>query len=142
MHQETIIYGVDELALAVNAISRYLDSCKIFTFQGPLGAGKTTLISAFLKKCGITEEITSPTFTYMNIYANARGQHFYHFDLYRLKELREFYLSGFEEYLYQPQSWALIEWPQIIESVVQKNVCKISIDYEGKDARRLVITTS
>lgn len=142
MAQEIVTYSLDEIDKAVNVLYPYLDSCKIFTFEGDLGAGKTTLIRAFLRKFGITEEVTSPTFTYVNIYENTQGQRFYHFDLYRLKELKEFYASGFQEYLYQPNSWALIEWPGIIESIVKKNICKIEILYESDDKRELIITSN
>ena len=45
-----------------------LKDCRIFTFKGPLGAGKTTMIKQFLKLSGVTDVITSPTFNYLNIY--------------------------------------------------------------------------
>jgi tRNA threonylcarbamoyladenosine biosynthesis protein TsaE len=141
MNKETIVYGLDELDTVVDALYRHLDTCKIFTFEGSLGAGKTTLIRAFLKKCEIDDAITSPTFTYMNIYKNVQGKLFYHFDLYRLQDIREFYRAGFQEYLYQPDSWALIEWPGIIESIIQKGVCKVEITYKDSDKRELTITT-
>lgn len=141
MNKEMILYGLNELDSVVDALYRYLDTCNIFTFEGSLGAGKTTLIRAFLKKCGIEDDITSPTFTYMNIYENDQGKLFYHFDLYRLQDIREFYLAGFQEYLYQPDSWALIEWPGVIESILQKGICKVEITYKNSDKRELTITS-
>lgn len=141
MNKEIIVYGLDELDKAVNALYRYLAPCKLFTFEGSLGAGKTTLIRAFLKKCGVTEDITSPTFTYMNIYENVEGQRFYHFDLYRLEDIREFYAAGFQEYLYQADSWALIEWPKIIKPLIQKGVCEVEIEHKNSDKRELTIIT-
>ena len=58
------------------------------------------MVRALLRKCGITEEITSPTFVCVNSYKNKKGITFNHFDLYRIKLLDEFVESGFDEYLY------------------------------------------
>jgi tRNA threonylcarbamoyladenosine biosynthesis protein TsaE len=126
---ETVIYGVDELSVAAQKLATHLDHCKIMTFQGVLGAGKTTIIQTLLRQCGIKGEITSPTFTYLNIYENNIGQKFYHFDLYRIATLHDFMSAGFYEYLYQQNSWALIEWPSIIMSLLTHDLCQVSIEY-------------
>ncbi len=86
----------------------------IITFQGPLGTGKTTIIKNILKQCGIHENITSPTFGYVNSYTNDQGVTFHHFDLYRINSIENFLALGFNEYFYQKNSICLIEWPEII----------------------------
>ena len=78
-----------------------LKGCRIFTFTGPLGAGKTTLIKTFLKECGVNGGVTSPTFTYVNTYKTDDGKTFHHFDLYRLSDLQSFLSAGFDEYFQQ-----------------------------------------
>lgn len=143
MKQE-IIYGrANSGILDYTAIKAILDSMhcfSVFTFTGPLGAGKTTLVQSVLKACGVKEVIASPTFTYVNIYTNAQGQTFYHFDLYRITTVEEFLSLGFDEYLYQANSWAFIEWPEVIKSLLTHDVCHVDIDYyDGLAKRKLIM---
>ena len=114
---------------------------KIFTFTGPWGAGKTTLIREILKKCGISQGVTSPTFTYLNAYENNKGQLFYHFDLYRINALDDFLMAGFEEYLYAPHSWTFVEWPAVIMPLLKEKVCFCELEYYDKQ-RKLTIKVS
>lgn len=134
-----IIYGIDEIPDIVEQLYALLATCKVITFTGPLGAGKTTITRLLLQRCGVTDLITSPTFTYVNVYENNQGQTFYHFDCYRIKALDEFRAAGFDEYLYQPQSFALIEWPEVIMPILTHEVCHVIIEYEG-DKRSMVVS--
>lgn len=140
--KESWIYGPSNIA---DTSVRVWDSIKknkssVITFTGPLGAGKTTLIAQLLHQAGINEPITSPTFTYVNEYRNEAGVRFYHFDLYRLTKLDDFLSAGFDEYLYEPQSYALIEWPGVIEELLDHNVCHITLDYYRElEERRIEI---
>lgn len=124
-----IVYGLDQISQIAEYIRSLMPSCSVITFSGPLGAGKTTIIRELLHQVGVQEPITSPTFTYMNVYTNKSGQKFYHFDLYRIDSLEAFCDAGFDEYLYQPNSWALIEWPEPIMSILTHDVCHVTIDY-------------
>lgn len=126
-----ITYGLEDIPDVVEKLYALLSSCSVMTFTGPLGAGKTTLVRLLLQRCGVTDLITSPTFTYVNVYENGSSETFYHFDVYRIKSLNEFKAAGFDEYLYQPSSWAFIEWPEIIEPLLTHNVCRVTIEYEG-----------
>lgn len=126
---EKYTFNSNELPKIVNLISEKIKNCKIVTFTGPLGAGKTTIISMLLKKQGIKEDILSPTFTYVNIYKNDAGKTFYHFDLYRIQDTEDFLMMGFDEYLREPNSQVFIEWPQTIKSLLNESVCHISLDY-------------
>ncbi len=92
----------------------------IFAFTGSLGAGKTTLVRSLLQACGVTGVISSPTFTYVNIYTNNHGQKFYHFDLYRITTVQEFIDAGFDEYLNDQQAYVFIEWPEVIMPFFEK----------------------
>lgn len=133
------IYNLDEVEQVAQQLKNEIKDCDVVTFTGSLGAGKTTLIRALCKALGIKDEVTSPTFAYMNIYGNVANERFVHFDLYRLSNLDEFIASGFDEYLIDNK--VFIEWPEIILSLL-KNVptCHISIDYEGVDKRVLTFT--
>ena len=136
------IYGVNEVKDIALELKKLLPRCKIMTFQGTLGAGKTTLVGELLRSCGVKDVITSPTFTYVNCYKNAQGESFYHFDCYRLDSAQAFLDAGFEEYLYLLQSWALIEWPEVLEPVLKTGVCRVILDYEGVEKRRIKVLLS
>jgi tRNA threonylcarbamoyladenosine biosynthesis protein TsaE len=138
--EATIIYSLEELSTVVNNLYLLKNVCKVYTFSGPLGAGKTTLVRSLLKHFTITEPVTSPTFSYLNVYENNKGELLYHFDLYRLSNLQEFLEAGFDEFLYLKNSWVFIEWPDIIKPLLTHNVCFISIDYEKENQRKLNCT--
>ncbi len=131
METEKVIFSLEEVGDIAKKLQEQLATCAVITFEGPLGAGKTTLIRTLLKQLGIHEPITSPTFTYLNQYENQQGQTFYHFDCYRLASLNDFLAAGFDEYLYQPNSWVFIEWPEIVRPLVTHNVCQVTLDYHG-----------
>ncbi|MBA2307091.1 tRNA (adenosine(37)-N6)-threonylcarbamoyltransferase complex ATPase subunit type 1 TsaE [Candidatus Dependentiae bacterium] len=137
-----LLYSLDGLDSVVELLYNLMNTHQIFTLSGPLGAGKTTLIKRLLARCGVQEVVVSPTFTYVAIYSNDTGDTFYHFDLYRLSSLSSFIESGFDEYLYAPQSWAFIEWPEICEPLLTKGICHISIDYASEHERVLSWTSS
>ncbi|HRN77622.1 MAG TPA: tRNA (adenosine(37)-N6)-threonylcarbamoyltransferase complex ATPase subunit type 1 TsaE [Candidatus Dependentiae bacterium] len=139
MNVQKIIYSQQEVEYVARLLIQKLKTCKIFTFQGPLGAGKTTLIRQLLEQLGIKGEITSPTFTYLNVYVNDKQETFYHFDLYRIGSVDEFITAGFNEYLYQPNSWTLIEWPEVVAPLLTHDVCNIAIDY-GQDLHTRELT--
>ena len=138
---EKLIFSINELPQIAKQLSNKLKDCQIITFQGPLGAGKTTLIKELLMHYGINkDEVISPTFTYMNIYTNSEGKNFYHFDLYRIKSVDDFLLAGFDEYLMDSNAICFIEWPEIIEPILKTkhlNVCKIAIDYAEDNKREI-----
>ncbi len=135
--QQELIYAMKDIEAVVQTLQHITSYCDVFTFTGPLGAGKTTLIQHLLRLNGVKGVITSPTFTYVNVYHNYVGATFYHFDCYRIATLDAFLEAGFGEYIYQPNSWSFIEWPEAIRSLLPTNVCHISLDYYGDDKRIL-----
>lgn len=98
----------------------------VLLLVGDLGAGKTTLVKGLVEAAtGISrQEVTSPTFVYMNIYEGAKPV--YHFDLYRLSGPGEFYAMGFDEY-FSRGGICCIEWPERLEGEVPKNAIRIEI---------------
>ena len=138
--EKLIIAGLDELSTVVSFLKNQLSVCTVFTFTGSLGAGKTTLVRALLRECGVEDVITSPTFTYVNSYKNERDETFYHFDCYRLKNTDDFIMAGFDEYLYEEKSWSFIEWPEIVMPLLVKQVCHIRIEHKGHDKRAFFIS--
>lgn len=138
--KKTIEYHIDQVPDVVTQLGELLDRCQVITFTGPLGAGKTTLAQSILRAQGITEPIMSPTFTYVNSYKDQLGRTFYHFDLYRIDSAQNFLAQGFEEFLYQPHSWALIEWPEVIAPLLTHGVCHVTIEYHTQEAEKRLLT--
>ncbi len=136
MNKNKISYLLDDISSVARRVSEQLGDSRVITFTGPLGAGKTTLVKELLKQYGVTEVVTSPTFTYVNLYENNQGQRFYHFDLYRIETLDQFLEAGFDEYLNQPNALVFIEWPEPIVSLLKEKVCHIVIEYTD-DGRTL-----
>ena len=129
MSTKQIVYSLEDLPVIVEMLYRLMPHYKVFTFTGTLGAGKTTLVRELLRRAGVKDVITSPTFTYVNVYENDMGQTFYHFDAYRIKTLADFQAAGFDEYLYQQNSWAFIEWPEMLMPLLTHDVCHVKLEY-------------
>lgn len=104
----------------------------ILALFGELGAGKTTLIKGIAHGAtGILPEmVSSPTFTYMNIYGYESAKPLFHFDLYRLNDGSEFFSLGFEEYFYS-NGLCCIEWSERIESYLPKEVIKLTLSHDS-----------
>jgi len=140
-HSQVLVYSLDQVDAIAAQLVDLLENSAIVTLKGPLGVGKTTLVRALLRAWHVTDSITSPTYTYVNVYNNKAHKTFYHFDLYRVHSIDDFVQAGFNEYLYVPNSLALIEWPDSIESLLQDKVTHLTIDYhDGLDKRVLHIT--
>lgn len=115
-----------------------LNNHSIIVLSGNLGSGKTKFTEGLLKHFGLANEISSPTFTIVNEY-DTKNFKIYHFDLYRLSDIDEFYAIGGEEYL--QNGICIFEWGEMIEEILPTNYIKISFsrDTENTDLRILRI---
>ncbi len=112
----------------------------IWCFQGDLGSGKTTLIKALCQHLGIQQTITSPTFTLIHQYEINEKQHINHCDFYREKKLQHILDIGIEDLL-NSTDYTFIEWPQIIQPLLQhKNYLHINITLQNPPQRTLATT--
>lgn len=110
----------------INFASNFAKNLKtgdIIILSGELGSGKTKFTQGILRHFGLENEISSPTFTIVNEY-NAKDVNIYHFDLYRLSDIDEFYAIGGEEYL--SNGICIFEWGEMLEYVLKKNYIKIT----------------
>lgn len=112
----------------------------VIVLSGELGAGKTKFTEGFLKFFSLDTEISSPTFTIVNEYKN-KDIHIYHFDVYRLEDVDEFYAIGGEDYF--SSGICLIEWGEIVEQALPTDYIKISFekDTSNENIRHLNIET-
>lgn len=102
------------------------------------GSGKTKFVQGVLEYFGLEDEISSPTFTIVNEYSK-NDINIYHFDVYRLADIDEFYSMGGEEYF--ENGICLIEWGEMIESILPEHYTKITFKKNDNnvDYRELLI---
>lgn len=102
----------------------------VVVLSGELGSGKTKFTEGFLKYFNLENEISSPTFTIVNEYKKDDIK-IYHFDVYRLEDVSEFYAIGGEEYF--STGICIIEWGELIEEALPADYIKISFEKDASD---------
>lgn len=108
----------------------------VVVLSGDLGSGKTKFVEGFLRYFGLEDEISSPTFTIVNEYRKD-DINIYHFDVYRLEDLDEFYAIGGTDYF--DNGICLIEWGELVEPILSKYI-KVNISKDEKDENVRYIT--
>lgn len=98
-------------------------------YHGDLGSGKTKFTEGFLSYFELEDEISSPTFTIVNEY-NKNDINIYHFDVYRLEDIDEFYAIGGTDYF--NTGICLIEWGELVEPILSKYI-KINISKDSNN---------
>lgn len=128
--QETINLG--------KKIAEKLEKGMIIILSGDLGSGKTKLTEGILSFFGLENEISSPTFTIVNEYITS-NLNIYHFDVYRLSDIDEFFAIGGEEYF--EKGACIIEWGEMLEDILPKDYIKIdfSRDLENESVRNIQV---
>ncbi|WCT12382.1 tRNA (adenosine(37)-N6)-threonylcarbamoyltransferase complex ATPase subunit type 1 TsaE [Mucilaginibacter jinjuensis] len=136
----------DQLTLNINSLSelngaaiKLLDFAanqRIFLFYGDMGAGKTTFIKSLCEALGVSESVTSPTFSIVNEYRGGDAT-VYHFDFYRLKSQSEAFDMGYEEYFYS-NAYCFIEWPEKIADLLPDHYLKVSIRAISPTSREII----
>ena len=111
---------------------------RVFAFDGQMGAGKTTFIKSLCEAMGTPDVVNSPTFAIVNVYdveQPYKGE-VYHFDCYRLKDIREAIDFGAEEYLYSG-NYCFIEWPDLIGALLPDDTVYVKIVPQENGDREL-----
>jgi len=114
----------------------------VYTLIGDLGVGKTVFTQGFARGLGITEPISSPTFTIIQEYEEGRLP-FYHFDVYRIGDVEEMEEIGYEDYFYG-NGVCLIEWANLIPEILPDKITRVTIEKDlekGFDYRRITVET-
>ena len=113
---------------------------RVFAFHGNMGAGKTTFIKQLCEDMGTQDVVNSPTFAIVNVYdvQTPYSGEVYHFDCYRLKDLREAQDFGAEEYLYSG-NYCFIEWPEMIAPLLPEDTVQVRIEVQENGNRILTL---
>ena len=113
---------------------------EVIAYTGDLGAGKTAFTRGLARGLGITDRVTSPTFTIVNEYEGGRLPLF-HFVMYRLSSSDELYDIGWEDYLARGGVCA-VEWSEIVSDALEENeLIRVDIKNEcGNDDRTITVT--
>ena len=135
---ELQITSLDTIHETAKQFIQLIDQRKVFAFNGSMGAGKTTFIKALCEELKVIDIVNSPTFAIVNEYETEDHSIIYHFDCYRLNNLREAYDLGAEEYLYSG-NLCFIEWPENIEPLLPENTRYVHITENNDGTRTLRI---
>ena len=130
-------YTLEDLSEIANEI---IDNSnhKILLFYGEMGVGKTTLIKEIVKQLGVTDNVSSPTFSLVNEYQTTNNDKVYHFDFYRIEQEEEALDMGIEEYFYS-NNWCLVEWPNKVENLLPLNSVSITITADSNQVRTITL---
>lgn len=112
----------------------------VYTLSGDLGTGKTVFTQGVAEGLGITEPVSSPTFTIVQVYDSGRLP-FYHFDVYRIGDIEEMEEISYEDYFYG-DGVTIIEWAELIEEILPEHYYAITIEKnseKGFDYRKILI---
>ena len=112
-------YSADDTFLVGKEIGENAKPGNVYTLIGDLGVGKTVFTQGVAKGLEITEPISSPTFTILQVYEEGRLP-FYHFDVYRIGDVEEMEEIGYEDCFYG-EGICLIEWANLIEEILPQH---------------------
>ena len=136
---EFLTHSPDETQRVGAALAKTLRGGEVIAFLGDLGAGKTAFTRGLAEGLGVTDAVTSPTYTIVNEYLTGRLPLF-HFDMYRLGSSEELFDIGWEDYLARGGVCA-VEWSENVEDALEAPIT-VRIDRvpDGDDCRRITIT--
>jgi tRNA threonylcarbamoyladenosine biosynthesis protein TsaE len=131
------IQSIEELPKAAKDLLEFAGNQRVFLFFGEMGAGKTTFIKAICKTLGVSDSVSSPTFSIVNEYSAGEAL-IYHFDFYRLKKQTEALDLGYEDYLYSG-NYCFIEWPEKISELLPERYVEVKLEEMSKNERLIKI---
>lgn len=144
MNQQTEViesFSAEETYALGEKIGQEAKPGQVYTLIGDLGVGKTVFTQGVAAGLGITEPVSSPTFTVVQIYEEGRMP-FYHFDVYRIGDPEEMEEVGFEDCIYG-EGLCLIEWANLIEEILPPAYTQVRIEKDlsrGFDYRKITLT--
>lgn len=132
-----MIYNLSQIETIAEELIRKFGMHPVWAFHAPMGAGKTTLITALCKKLGVLDRVNSPTFAIMNEYQGL-GKLIYHMDWYRLENEEEAIRAGVEMAM-DEADYCFIEWPEKALRLLPLNTQHVAIEILDPEHRRIFI---
>lgn len=141
MEKKTItIANLDDLPRAAKEFAALMDDRTVYAFNGEMGAGKTTFISALCRELGVEDDpAASPTFSIINEYrSDTTAELIYHFDLYRIENIEEAFDIGVEDY-FDSGALCLLEWSEKIADILPDDTVSVDITVNPDGSRTLTL---
>ncbi|MDQ1772376.1 tRNA (adenosine(37)-N6)-threonylcarbamoyltransferase complex ATPase subunit type 1 TsaE [Labilibaculum sp. A4] len=132
------INSLKEINAAAKEFLSLVGKKRVFALYGAMGVGKTTFVKAICDEMGVEDTINSPTFSIVNEYHTPKDDIIYHFDFYRIEDVKEAYDFGYEDYFYG-NAMCFIEWPEKIESILPNDTVEVLFKEEEDGSRSITI---
>lgn len=142
--QTITVNSLAELPVAAQRFAAFLQQnpgVSVVIFEGEMGAGKTTFIKAICRALGVTDAVSSPTFSIVNEYETAAGRRLYHFDFYRIEEEQEALDIGALEY-FDSGNLCFIEWPSKIPNLLPEHYLTVNLAASPSGPRTITLKTN
>lgn len=137
MDHEIVIKSLEDIDRAAEEFLREIGDRKLIAFYAPMGAGKTTFITAICRRLSVKEDaVSSPTFAIVNEYRTLSGESVFHFDFYRIAKDSEALDIGFYDYI-DSGCLCLMEWPENIEDLLPDETLRVRITVAQDQARTI-----
>ena len=120
-------------------VARICPRGSVILLDGDLGAGKTVFSRGFARELGIDEPVSSPTYTIVQEYELPERGRLYHLDLYRISGAEAALAFGVDEFLNDPSSYALVEWPERITGILPDSAIRITLKHIGEGKREITV---
>ena len=120
-------------------VARICPRGSVILLDGDLGAGKTVFSRGFARELGIDEPVSSPTYTIVQEYDLPERGRLYHLDLYRISGAEAALAFGVDEFLNDPSSYALVEWPERITGILPDSAIRITLKHIGEGKREITV---
>ena len=140
LHSKKLVCeSLNELRTVAVDIISFSKDYLIWVFNGEMGAGKTTMISAVCQQLGVVDNVASPTFSIVNEYLTQDSITINHFDFYRIKDEQEALDIGVDDYFYSG-NYCFVEWPSKIDELIPNKYIDINIIPDYSERRIIEVT--
>ena len=137
MEHRIVIKDIAALDAAARDFLAQIGDNDLIAFYAPMGAGKTTFITAVCRALGVEgDAVSSPTFSIVNEYRTNDGDSVFHFDFYRITKISEALDIGFYDYI-DSGCLCLMEWPENIDDILPDETVRVRISVDPDGSRVL-----
>ena len=137
MEHRIVIKDIAALDAAARDFLAQIGDNDLIAFYAPMGAGKTTFITAVCRALGVEgDAVSSPTFSIVNEYRTNDGESIFHFDFYRITKISEALDIGFYDYI-DSGCLCLMEWPENIDDILPDETVRVRISVDPDGSRVL-----